>query len=166
MKKYTRNVIMAVLLISMTVGCGGCFTALGAIIGYQSGEILAGALIGAGIDAGIGLAEEADRQSENLTIEPEKGRIFAKISCNGVDFTDSIEKAFDGEGWNYILEYKKIRKNQDCEARWGLDDDFGVSIKVQGDKLKLDVKAKNSDNRKKYTEKIAELLKDKFKSSK
>ncbi len=165
MKKYVRSMVIFVFLVSISLACSGCWTAVGAIIGHQSGELLAGALIGAGIDVGIGLAEEADRQSEDLVIESEKGKIYAKITCNGAELIKSIEEAFDGEGWQYTLEVKKVRKNQDSEARWKIGNESEISIKVQKNKLKLNIKADNKDTRMEFTDKLAELLKDKFKSA-
>ena len=162
MKKNLKNLVMVVMLVGITFTCSGCWTALGAIIGHQSGELLAGAIIGAGIDVGLGVAKEADRQSENLKVEREKGKIFAKLSANGSEFVDFAEKVFDGEGWDYVLEFKKVRKNKDSEARWTLNGKSEISIKVKDKKLNLKVKAADETERAELTGKLAELLNEKF----
>jgi len=67
--------------------CSGCATILGGIIGYQSGELVAGAAIGAALDFGgdiangIGqlLTAKEVRFEQTVSLDSENGKIeFAK----------------------------------------------------------------------------------------
>ena len=162
MKSYIRYIVLSLVLICMTIACSGCFTALGAIIGYQSGELVAGALIGAGIDTGIVISDKLEENSEDLAIELDKGKISARIAGNGPDYIKYVEEAFDAEGWGYKLESKKIRKNNDCEAKWQVGDYSKVKLAAKKDRLVINIESKVSTEKEQYTGKLAELLKDKF----
>ena len=116
-----RKTCLALFLAFITVYSSGCATIIGSVIGYQSGELLAGAAIGAAVDfhaeiaEGIGrlLTEKEKRFEQKVSLDSEEGRIsFAKS-----DFSPKrmeklmryLEKKFEQNGWSYTLVQKKNR---------------------------------------------------------
>ncbi len=123
-----KKLILAVVLILVAFNCSGCMTILGGIIGYQSGEAVAGAAIGAGIDITFGVIsrihqkEEEKKQQEKekereierkeaIKIYPEEGYIrVGSISAEGKIYGDELKRKFDNIGWQYS-EVSKERSN-------------------------------------------------------
>ncbi|HUT30534.1 MAG TPA: hypothetical protein VMX13_12140 [Sedimentisphaerales bacterium] len=120
MKRASKKSIVLTLLVLVMVGlCGGCqglmlsciYTSaligggVGGIIGYQSGEALAGALIGAGI-LGTGellnqtdqLARQEQEQSQKCREEGEEKVVVEVTNSNGSIIPVELKK----EGCVYI----------------------------------------------------------------
>lgn len=147
-----KKVIISLLLIILTLNCAGCFSVVGSIIGYQSGELLAGLLIGAGIDAGIAIAEEAKCESDSKVYEldSKKGQIKARLNTDDMaGIVTDIETTFGSEGWSYDLTLKKIRQGKSLSAQWQVTDSqgdkFSVSLSLLKRKLDLRVKSDNAE---------------------
>lgn len=114
-----KKVLLVCVLIMVAVNCSGCMTILGGIIGYQSGEALAGAAIGAGIDiTGTIIShmhnkekekkqqeEQKEREiklKEAIKIFPEEGFVrVGSISAGGKIYSEELKKKFDNMGWQY-----------------------------------------------------------------
>lgn len=100
MKKF----FLAVILTTITVSSSGCATIIGGIIGYQSGEAVAGAAIGAAIDivSHISEAEKEKQKKENVKIFPDMGylRIDNRTAQNR-NLTDKLLEKFQTLGWQY-----------------------------------------------------------------
>jgi hypothetical protein len=115
---YIKTIALFTLLFSFLC-CSGCATILGGIIGYQSGELAAGAAIGAAIDFGgdivngIGyiLTDEKTRFEQTVSLDSEQGEIKFTKSNFPVKKMDALlrklEKKFDKAGWAYTLIQKK-----------------------------------------------------------
>jgi len=126
--KNMKKILLIALSMLMAMNCSGCATLLGGIIGYQSGEAVAGAAIGAAIDIAGGISnsnkekerklerkerekEEELERKESINIYTEEGYIrVGSISTQGRNFGDSLKNRFDSLGWKYT-------ETTDTEAR-------------------------------------------------
>ena len=106
-------------LLTAFLCCSGCATILGGIIGHQSGELVAGAAIGAAIDFGgdiangIGylLTDKETRFEQKVSLDSEEGKIeFAKsdFSADKMErLMRKLEKKFEQNGWSHTMVQKK-----------------------------------------------------------
>jgi hypothetical protein len=124
-----KKVLLVVVLMLVAINCSGCMTILGGIIGYQSGEAVAGAAIGAAIDVtGAVLShihkkeqeekhqeEEQAREikrKESIKIYPDEGYIrVGSISAEGKIYGDELKRKFDNIGW----QYREVSKERSPE---------------------------------------------------
>jgi hypothetical protein len=114
-----KKLLLIAVLMLAAFNFSGCATIAGSIIGYQSGELAAGAAIGAAIDitgavlAGMHQKEAEKKQeeknkerekkiNESINIYTEEGYIrVGKISAEGRNFGEEFRKKFDNIGWRY-----------------------------------------------------------------
>jgi len=118
MSRFMKTFALFVVLLSYLC-CSGCATILGGIIGYQSGELVAGAAIGAALDFGddivngIGqlLTDKEVRFEQKVTLDSEEGKIeFAKSDFSAEKMERlmrKLEKKFKQNGWSYTMVQKK-----------------------------------------------------------
>ena len=118
MSRFMKTFALCVVLLSYLC-CSGCATILGGIIGYQSGELVAGAAIGAALDFGddivngIGqlLTDKEVRFEQKVTLDSEEGKIeFAKSDFSAEKMERlmrKLEKKFKQNGWSYTMVQKK-----------------------------------------------------------
>ncbi|MBN2063294.1 MAG: hypothetical protein JW745_00715 [Sedimentisphaerales bacterium] len=147
-----KKVIVSLLLIILTLNCSGCFSIVGSIIGYQSGELLAGLLIGAGIDAGVAIANEAkcEADSKVYELDSDKGQVKARLNTDDMaSIVTDLEAVFVSEGWSYELMLKKIRQGKSLAAQWQVNnsqgDEFSVALSLAKRKLDLRVKSDKAE---------------------
>ncbi len=166
-----KKVIISLLLIILTLNCSGCFSIVGSIIGYQSGELLAGLLIGAGIDAGVAIANEAkcEADSKVYELDSEKGQVKAQLNTDDMtSIVTDIETTFGSEGWSYELTLKKIRKGKSLSAQWqvnnGQGDEFSVALSLAKRKLELRVKSDKAELKGSVLNKLITPLESKLES--
>ncbi len=125
--------------------CCGCATILGGIIGDRSGELVAGAAIGAALDVGgdivngVGqlLTDKEVRFEQKVSIDTEEGKIeFTKSDFSAEKMERlmrKLEKKFEQNGWSYSMVQKKrltgrtlFSEKWRCKDRNG--DEFELSI--------------------------------------
>jgi hypothetical protein len=125
--------------------CSGCATILGGIIGYQSGELAAGAAIGAALDFGddivngIGLllTDKKTRFEQKVSLDSEEGKIeFAKsdFSAKKMEWLmRKLEEKFEQNGWSYtMVQKKRVTGRILISEKWACknsdDNEFELSI--------------------------------------
>jgi len=125
--------------------CSGCATILGGIIGYQSGELVAGAAIGAALDFGgdiangIGqlLTAKEVRFEQTVSLDSENGKIeFAKSDFSPEKMEKlmrKLEKKFEQNHWSHTMVQKKRRTGRTLlSEKWlckdGNGNEFELSI--------------------------------------
>ncbi|MBN1974780.1 MAG: hypothetical protein JW787_14160 [Sedimentisphaerales bacterium] len=114
-----KKMLLAGVLMLAGIHCTGCATIVGGIIGYQSGEAVAGAAIGAAIDitgaiiSNIEHKEEEQKREiqekereikrkEAIKIYAEEGYIrVGSISATGKMYGEELKRKFDNIGWQY-----------------------------------------------------------------
>jgi hypothetical protein len=123
--------------------CSGCATILGGIIGYQSGEMWAGAAIGAALDFGGDIADglgqmltdKETRFEQKVSLDSEQGTIeLAKsdFSMEKVeDMMRSLEGRFEQNGWSYSFVEKKVSTGRILlSERWKCKDAAGGEFEL------------------------------------
>jgi len=118
MGRFIKTFAFCVVLLAYLC-CSGCATILGGIIGYQSGELVAGAAIGAALDFGgdiangIGqlLTDKEVRFEQKVALDTEEGKIEFSKSDFSVKKMErlirKLEKKFEQNGWSYTMVQKK-----------------------------------------------------------
>ena len=126
-----KKMLLMTLLILIAVYGSGCATILGGIIGYQSGEAVAGAAIGAAIDITSAISSHAQqnksrkeqkerdkeleqKHKEAIKIYDEEGYIrVGSIVAENKNIADRLQQRFDDLNWKYIeITDKPDRKDQ------------------------------------------------------
>ncbi len=118
MGRFIKTFALCVVLLAYLC-CSGCATILGGIIGYQSGELVAGLAIGAALDFGgdivngVGqlLTDKEVRYEQKVTLDTEEGKIeFTKshFSAEKMErLMRKLERKFEQNGWSYTMVQKK-----------------------------------------------------------
>ena len=118
MSRFIKTFALSMVLLAYLC-CSGCATILGGIIGHQSGELAAGAAIGAALDFGgdiangIGylLTDKKTRFQQKVSLDSEQGKIeFAQsdFSAKKIErLMRKLEKKFEQNGWLYTMGQKK-----------------------------------------------------------
>ena len=118
MSRFVKTFALFAVLFSFLC-CSGCATILGGIIGYQSGELVAGAAIGAALDFGgdiangVGylLTDKKTRFEQTVSLDSEQGEIkFAKsdFPVKKMEWLlRRLEEKFKQNGWSYTMTQKK-----------------------------------------------------------
>ncbi len=116
-----KKTLLTLLLTTIAMYTLGCATILGGIIGYQSGELVAGAAIGAAVDFGDDIAEglgqlftdKEVRFEQKVSLDSKEGRISLAKSDFSLERVEKLirklEKKFEENGWSYTLVEKKNR---------------------------------------------------------
>ena len=115
-----KKLLFAALLISTAIYVSGCATIIGGIIGYQSGELLAGAAIGAGVDFGghivNGVGEMLADPEKDITktkLDSVRGRItLPKVAFNPerlASLSENLQGILVENQWQVTLQEKKVR---------------------------------------------------------
>jgi hypothetical protein len=115
-----KNLILTLLLLTLTISASGCATILGGIIGHQSGEACAGIAIGAALDFGDDIAKAIGEAFGNKTVNvySELGyvRIDAKTAREKC-LKQKLEKRFAEASWKILNKEStsKTDKIQSCK---------------------------------------------------
>jgi len=100
-----KNLVLTLLLITVTISASGCATILGGIIGHQSGEACAGIAIGAALDFGDDIARAIGQAFGDKTINvySELGyvRINTKTAKNKC-LKQKLERRFAEASWKIL----------------------------------------------------------------
>jgi hypothetical protein len=124
--------------------CCGCATILGGIIGHQSGELVAGAAIGAAVDFGGDIVDglgqlltgnKEVRFEQKVSLDSEEGKIeFAKsdFSAGKMErLMRKLEKKFEQNGWSYTMVQKKRLKGRTLfSEKWRCKDGDGKEFEL------------------------------------
>ena len=109
----TKTLVLAGILAGLLLGCSGCATILGGIIGHQSGELAAGLAIGAAIDFGDNIANGVGQM---LAVDQKEFRPYARVDSDAgkirlprrgfsvdrtKDLLADIQPRFQQAGWTY-----------------------------------------------------------------
>ncbi|MBC8469420.1 MAG: hypothetical protein H8D56_08100 [Planctomycetes bacterium] len=142
MSRFIKTFALCVVLFGYLC-CSGCATILGGIIGYQSGELVAGAAIGAALDFGgdiangIGqlLTDKEVRFEQTVSLDSEKGKIeFAKSDFSPGKMEKlmrKLEKKFERNRWSYTMVHKKRRTGRTLlSEKWACRDSDGNEFEL------------------------------------
>lgn len=179
MSNYVKTCMLCMLLTAILC-CSGCATILGGIIGYQSGELAAGAAIGAALDFGddivngIGLllTDKKTRFEQKVSLDSEQGKIeFAKSDFSAEKMEKlmrKLEEKFEQNGWYYTMVQKKrvtgrtlLSEKWDCKDRDG--NEFELSIlreKCKNTQILIEPADQNALSRHEITIKIYDWLRE------
>ncbi len=116
-----RRIMLFAVLVLAVFSAGGCATLIGGIIGHQSGEAVAGAIIGAGIDFGGGIIDgigglltpAQKRFEQKSSLDSATGRITLARGEYPVDKVEKMTAALavklEENGWSRTMMEKKIQ---------------------------------------------------------
>ena len=123
--------------------CCGCATILGGIIGDQSGELMAGAAIGAALDFGGDivngveqlLTDKEVRFEQKVSIDTEEGKIeFTKSDFSAEKMERlmrKLEKKFEQNGWSYsMVQKKRLTGRTLLSEKWRCKDGDGKEFEL------------------------------------
>jgi hypothetical protein len=179
MIKHLKTCALGVLLTTYLC-CSGCATILGGIIGYQSGEAVAGAAIGAAIDFGddivngIGhlLTDKKTRFEQKVSIDSQEGKIeFAKsdFSASKIEMLMcKLAKKFEQNGWaSTLIQKKRLQGRTLLSEKWQCKDaggnEFELSVlreKCKDTQILIEPSDENADKRNAITIHIYNWLKE------
>jgi len=142
MRRFIKSFAFCAVLFGYLC-CSGCATILGGIIGYQSGEAVAGAAIGAALDFGgdiangIGylLTDKKTRFEQKVSFDSEEGEIrFAKSEFPAKKMEwlmRKLEKKFERNGWSYtMVQKKRATRRILILEKWSCLDDRGIEFEL------------------------------------
>jgi hypothetical protein len=142
MSKLIKTCALGIVL-SAYLCCSGCATILGGIIGHHSGEVVAGAAIGAAIDfgddivKGIGLllTDKKTRFEQTVSLNSDEGKIeFAKsdFTANKIEMLmRKLEKKFETHGWTCnIVQKKRLQGRTLLSEKWFCKDADGNEFEL------------------------------------
>ena len=142
MSRFLKTCALCVVL-SGYLCCSGCATILGGIIGYQSGELGEGLVIGAALDFGgdiingIGylLTDKEVRYEQKVSLDSEEGKIeFSKsdFSAERMErLMRKLEKKFERNGWSYTMVQKKRHAGRTLlSEKWRCKDGNGKGFEL------------------------------------
>lgn len=164
----------------MSFYCSGCATIVGAVIGHQSGEMLAGAAIGAAVDFGDDIAvalgqtfgDEHKQLQEKATLDSEKGCIGLPRSAFSVNKLEKLiillQKKLEQNSWAYTVTKKKVSKGRillsetwNCQTADNIIFDLMISYKKNHDPtLKITPTQEHTGKKGEITIQIYQWLKD------
>ena len=141
-----RNVIFCFVLVLLMFCVSGCATILGGIIGHQSGEWVAGAAIGAGVDFGGGivdgigglLTDSETRFEQKVSLDSVQGKIVLAKNEYSIERIEKMMAGlavkFDENGWSHRMAEKKILSGKtllwekwECKNAGGEEFELSVS---------------------------------------
>ena len=148
-----RLLIMVFVLCFVLVFCSGCGPVIGGIIGYQSGEMVAGAAIGAGVEYGVpivkgvgecggALAEGFGEMVANPVKDIEKANIDSdagRIELPKASFTakrlrcmsDQMQSKFTSNHWKWRLVKRRSNSgNIKYQEEWACETKVGYHFRV------------------------------------
>ena len=142
MGRFVKTCTLCAVLLGYLCCCG-CATILGGIIGHQSGEMLAGAAIGAALDFGddiangIGqlLTDKQTRFEQKVSLDSEEGKIEfdkAGFSTKKMErMMRKLEKQFEQNGWSHTMVQKKRLKGRILLSEiWRCKDGHGKKFEL------------------------------------
>jgi len=142
MGRFVKTCALCAVLLGYLCCCG-CATILGGIIGHQSGELVAGAAIGAAVDFGgdivngLGqlLTDEKARFEQKVSLDSEEGKIeFAKSNFSTKKMERlmrKLEKKFEQNGWSHTMVQKKRLKGRTLlSEKWLCKDGDGKEFEL------------------------------------
>ncbi len=175
-----HKVMFFVVLVLMLFCVSGCATLVGGIIGHQSGEAVAGAIIGAGFDFGGGIIDGIG----GLLTAPEK-RFEQKTSLDSTTGTitlarneysvEKIEKMTAGlaakleeNGWSRTVMEKKVQTGKTLFfEKWKCKNADGQEItlsilkeKCKDTQVTIEASEESTVNRDAFTVDVYTWLKD------
>lgn len=118
-----KKAALLTILVCTCCMTSGCATIVGGIIGHQSGEMVAGLAIGAGIDfggaiiGGIGnaLTDQKTHFSNDSQLNSEEGEIILPKAAFNVDQTKKIlnklQMKLDADGWTNSTTMMKSQRH-------------------------------------------------------
>lgn len=131
------------VVLSACLCCSGCATILGGIIGYQSGELVAGAAIGAALDFGDDIANGIGRLltakdvrfEQKVSLDSENGKIELAKSDFSPEKMEKLMrklgKKFEQNGWSYTMVQKKRRTGRTLlSEKWLCKDSDGNEFEL------------------------------------
>lgn len=172
-----RKIVLTLLLSAMMLYTSGCAAIIGGIIGHQSGEAVAGAAIGAGLEFGPGIVRgigqimaNPEKDIKNARIDSQQGQIILpeaaftpkRLEC----LTRQLQDIFQANQWTGKLEEKKSRvgctvfqEKWQCKTKDEVEFEMTVVRKKRGKPgISIEVPADDQNKRSEITIQIFEWL--------
>jgi len=171
-----KSLLTAVLSLALLYG-SGCATIVGAIIGNQSGEVLAGAAIGAALDFGPAIVQgvgqmlaKPEKDIHQAEIDSSRGQIIlpksaftsSRLEC----LTRHLQEIFTQNQWAAGLTQKKKRVGRTvfeekwlCKTKDGVE--FEMTVRREKNKkpeILVEPLAENADKRSEITIQVFDWL--------
>ena len=160
-----RKILLTLFLTAITLYTSGCAAIVGGVIGHQSGEAVAGAAIGAGLDLGpdivrgIGqMIANPEKDIKNARIDSQQGQIIlpeAVFTSKRLEsLTRQLQNIFQENQWTASLGEKKsgvgctvFQEKWQCKTKDGVGFEMTV-IRKKHKKPEISIKVPANDRSK------------------